>query len=410
MNSVIREGRGWVRIERTVWDHPLFADEQPVTRREAWLWLIAHAEYEGSGRGEVVMARSALAKVWHWDRRQVRHFLEVLESEGMVSLAILGATRRAVTRISILNYDAFQASVYAGARNAPESRPNRARNTEVDSDAYPTSAPETRPKRARNAPESSDHLPETRPKRARNTEVDSDAYPTSAPESRPNHAHNCEIPPHPPKKEQINKEQYPSSISVVNPAGATSPASFGGGGGAKPIPDRLVDWGQCRDGVVMLRFRGRPPRPILAELKLCDMTYDAESMTWLGSYSDDLRAMVKSLIPAIDTRGWGEDAPPPEPAKTAEASRQTETPRPVDPTAAELLDRYHVGGCPDWIAAATTVLRHSGDELVLHTTDEAAQLLIARDIDRPSLAEDGIRSLVIQCDGVGEERMEVACG
>ena len=370
MNSVIREGRGWVRIERTVWDHPLFADEQPVTRREAWLWLIAHAEYEGSGRGEVVMARSALAKVWHWDRRQVRHFLEVLESEGMVSLAILGATRRAVTRISILNYDAFQASVYAGARNAPESRPNRARNTEVDSDAYPTSAPE----------------------------------------SRPNHAHNCEIPPHPPKKEQINKEQYPSSISVVNPAGATSPASFGGGGGAKPIPDRLVDWGQCRDGVVMLRFRGRPPRPILAELKLCDMTYDAESMTWLGSYSDDLRAMVKSLIPAIDTRGWGEDAPPPEPAKTAEASRQTETPRPVDPTAAELLDRYHVGGCPDWIAAATTVLRHSGDELVLHTTDEAAQLLIARDIDRPSLAEDGIRSLVIQCDGVGEERMEVACG
>ena len=106
--------RGFVKIYRSLFDSPLW-QEKPFSKGQAWIDLIGlanHADVKAiKGDSMVVYKRGtvnrsilALSERWGWDRRTVRRFLAVLESDRMVSVD--GTTQG--TTITIENYGKYQ--------------------------------------------------------------------------------------------------------------------------------------------------------------------------------------------------------------------------------------------------------------------------------------------------------------
>jgi hypothetical protein len=110
---------GFFNVSRDIFDHPVFGDDS-LTRREAWLWLIAKAAWQPlrihvrNGRsvgtitlqrGQLSHSRSYMKRAWRWtSEKKVRTFLARLERDGMVTLQ----TGQLQNVICICNYDAFQ--------------------------------------------------------------------------------------------------------------------------------------------------------------------------------------------------------------------------------------------------------------------------------------------------------------
>lgn len=99
---------GWYATHRDMLNHPIVGIGKPVkpadpsrgslSRFEAWHWLIANAAYKAkpinnTGKvmdlqpGQVMGARSYLAKEWNWSEMTVRWFLKTLLDEHMITLA-----------------------------------------------------------------------------------------------------------------------------------------------------------------------------------------------------------------------------------------------------------------------------------------------------------------------------------
>tara|TARA_R110002110_G_scaffold71863_1_gene191629 strand:+ start:119 stop:1144 length:1026 start_codon:yes stop_codon:yes gene_type:complete len=130
---------GWVKVYRESRDHHLVGHALPVkpadpkrgasSRGEAWQDLIMEAQYS-KGRadikgetiwldvGQLLAARSYLAKRWNWSEQQVRTYLDRLESEGMIkrnqpinqlnNQGKAARFKKAATIISICNYTRYQ--------------------------------------------------------------------------------------------------------------------------------------------------------------------------------------------------------------------------------------------------------------------------------------------------------------
>jgi hypothetical protein len=128
----MRRASGNINVARSIFEHPMFADGKPLSRREAWIWLIANAAWRPmdvqvrSGRsqqiiklerGQLTYARSFLKEAWNWScDKVVRTFLQRLQREHMVDLL----TGQPQTVISICNYDVFQ---NGGNAEGPAKRP-----------------------------------------------------------------------------------------------------------------------------------------------------------------------------------------------------------------------------------------------------------------------------------------------
>lgn len=106
--------RGFIAVDRDVFDHPIFAPE-PFTEREAWLWLIAEAAWSEHrvrvgnavvqlSRGQLAHSLRFMAGKWKWSEARVRRFLARLKNDAMIDAA---ATHNA-TQITICNFDKFQ--------------------------------------------------------------------------------------------------------------------------------------------------------------------------------------------------------------------------------------------------------------------------------------------------------------
>jgi hypothetical protein len=99
---------GWYATHRDMLNHPIVGIGKPVkpadptrgslSRFEAWHWLIANAAYKAqpinnTGKvmdlqpGQVMGARSYLAREWNWSEMTVRWFLKTLLDEHMITLA-----------------------------------------------------------------------------------------------------------------------------------------------------------------------------------------------------------------------------------------------------------------------------------------------------------------------------------
>jgi hypothetical protein len=96
---------GWIAVSRELRNHPIVGAGKPVapadprrgafSRMEAWLDLLCLANYKKTrvpNRGQVmtldvgqlVGSRRWLANRWNWSDKAVRHFLGVLDDEGMI--------------------------------------------------------------------------------------------------------------------------------------------------------------------------------------------------------------------------------------------------------------------------------------------------------------------------------------
>jgi hypothetical protein len=93
-------GKGYVLISRGLLEHKRFKPEGPLTKFEAWYWLIEKAAYVArsvtviNGRhhavvpllpGQLTYAVRYLAGAWKWSDKRVQRFLAALESDGSIS-------------------------------------------------------------------------------------------------------------------------------------------------------------------------------------------------------------------------------------------------------------------------------------------------------------------------------------
>ena len=123
---------GHFNVSRSIFGHPMFDDDQPLSRREARLWLISNAAWRpvqvmvrngrsqqlvSLERGQLTYSRSFLCKAWSWTSdKTVRTFLARLEREGMIDIQ----TGQLQTVISICNYAVFQ---HGGSLTGPSNGP-----------------------------------------------------------------------------------------------------------------------------------------------------------------------------------------------------------------------------------------------------------------------------------------------
>jgi len=107
--------RGVFAVDRGVWDHPLFASREPLSKREAWLWLISEASWKprvkrvGSAaielmRGQLAHSIRFIAEAWGWPKSNVARFLGLLKSETMIDTK----TVHGVSVVTICKYDEYQ--------------------------------------------------------------------------------------------------------------------------------------------------------------------------------------------------------------------------------------------------------------------------------------------------------------
>ncbi|MFC0246425.1 hypothetical protein ACFOLL_04480 [Falsochrobactrum ovis] len=120
----------WIRVQTSIFDHELFQSE-PLTEREAWLWLIANAAWKSTRHrvgadmhivpaGSLFVTLRQLQTAWKWKSDyRVRSFLKLLEKEEM----IVSETNAGKTQVTICNYSYYQeAERTENARATQEKR------------------------------------------------------------------------------------------------------------------------------------------------------------------------------------------------------------------------------------------------------------------------------------------------
>jgi hypothetical protein len=117
---------GFFLMHRGWRDCDVFADGEPMSEREAWIWLIEKAAWKQCHRrtlkGErIVIERGqfhtsyrCLERAWGWGKNKVHRFIERLEDHEMIGTA----AGQSGTIITISNYDTYQ---YQRDGRQPES-------------------------------------------------------------------------------------------------------------------------------------------------------------------------------------------------------------------------------------------------------------------------------------------------
>lgn len=107
--------RGYVKIYRCIEDDPIWQDDEPYSKRAAWIDLILQVNHKDSSfilgmqkiivkRGQKWTSIGKLCERWHWGREKVSRYLNLLESEGMIWQE---RTNRGLL-ITLVNYAKFQ--------------------------------------------------------------------------------------------------------------------------------------------------------------------------------------------------------------------------------------------------------------------------------------------------------------
>ena len=130
---------GWVPVSRELQDHWMWEDK-PFAHGQAWIDLIMLANYEDTKmpykgeiitceRGTVNLSISHLANRWGWSRHKARDFLNLLESDGMVT--VNATTNR--TTITIENYSFYNdVPTTKGQRGDSDKTSNSSKFVEFD--------------------------------------------------------------------------------------------------------------------------------------------------------------------------------------------------------------------------------------------------------------------------------------
>jgi len=126
----------WVRVQTSIFDHELFQAE-PLTEREAWLWLISNAAWKTTRHrvgtdmhevpaGSLFVTLRKLQTAWKWKSDyRVRSFLKLLEKEEM----IVSETNTGKTQITICNYSHYQEAERTDNASATQEKRTKDTNT-----------------------------------------------------------------------------------------------------------------------------------------------------------------------------------------------------------------------------------------------------------------------------------------
>lgn len=123
----------WIRVQTSIFDHEAFAPE-PLTEREAWLWLIANAAWKDTRHrvgsqmvevpvGSLFVTLRGLQNEWKWGSDfKVRSFLALLRDQEMIVMN----SNAGKTQITICNYSRYQN--LEREENAKETHEKRTEN------------------------------------------------------------------------------------------------------------------------------------------------------------------------------------------------------------------------------------------------------------------------------------------
>ena len=106
---------GWIKIYRKIQECALWDDFEPFDRRSAWIDLLLLANHEDkrvvfNGKpitvkeGQRITSVRILAERWRWGKDRVRRFLELLETEGMITKE----SDNHRTLLTLVNYSDYQ--------------------------------------------------------------------------------------------------------------------------------------------------------------------------------------------------------------------------------------------------------------------------------------------------------------
>ena len=145
---------GWIRLYRGWRDCEAFADE-PLTEREAWVWLIEKAAWKPCmrrntkgeriqiERGQFHTSLRNLGEAWGWGKNKVARFLERLEDHEMIGTA----SGQSGCTITICNYDKYQdvedSQQQDGGTASGQSRDTQEEGKEITSEPKGSSEKET---------------------------------------------------------------------------------------------------------------------------------------------------------------------------------------------------------------------------------------------------------------------------
>lgn len=124
---------GWIKLDRQLQEHWLW--EGRFSKGQAWIDLLLLANhddvktpYKGEiitcKRGDVNRSMLYLAERWGWSRKAVKHFLDLLEKDGMVTTKV--TTNRTV--ITLINWEKYQSKDSEGSNEGYSEGSNEGSN------------------------------------------------------------------------------------------------------------------------------------------------------------------------------------------------------------------------------------------------------------------------------------------
>ena len=120
---------GWIRLNRSIFSDDDFVTTEPMTEREAWIWLIANVAWKDTKhrigaelvkveRGSGYFTLRGLQSAFNWkSNNRVGKFLETLKNHEKIGVKTAGKAGARKTLVTICNYDKYQQAVTSpGAR------------------------------------------------------------------------------------------------------------------------------------------------------------------------------------------------------------------------------------------------------------------------------------------------------
>ena len=107
--------QGWIKLYRSIQNSSVFADKEPYTRREAWIWILMNANIKDSyfyhstervdvRRGQLCVSTRKLAELWHRSRTWCADTITVFVADGMLEKSRTPGG----TLLTVVNYCFYQ--------------------------------------------------------------------------------------------------------------------------------------------------------------------------------------------------------------------------------------------------------------------------------------------------------------
>jgi hypothetical protein len=123
----------YIPINRKLFSHPLWMEERPFSKFEAWIDLIQSARFEDGeaaaliggklirwNRGELPVSLRYQGEKWKWSKNKVDDFFRMLESEKMIHKRTQKGTSQTI--ITLCNYKSYNINRKSEGQQKGQSR------------------------------------------------------------------------------------------------------------------------------------------------------------------------------------------------------------------------------------------------------------------------------------------------